>query len=936
MDGKNTTANQENTNPDEFSFSVGPTLEWMKKHSKYLLVLLVLILVFHLRMTPKYLPQTDVWAKSSVDNAILSDIRSNINTQYPNLPQKRKDSLVAEQFEKQYVEREDEINALVIRYSNQLKEGIQYEENGATHTYLGDIDSYYYLRQARNLLEKGTICDLKEEGKCYDTYTMAPLKTELTPSLHPHSIVAVYKTIRFFMPSITLMDASFYTPLLFSLFSAFVFYLLITYYVGPVGGLFGSVLLSVNPVYLSRSLGSDTDVYNVFFPVLIVGTIVMAIIAGTEKKIILWSVLAGILFSLYSFAWTGWWYLFDFILAALIAEVIILSILRFYHKQNLHPVVLIRDPLYRRAIIAFGVIFVTTLIGVTIISGFGEFRVSYSGFVRFMSVKSAANVNVWPNVLNTVAEFNPASLQTIIGNSGGKRYFLISLLGLLFLIWDKVKYIKKHLVIFGASVGLYLYLLTDRALSMDPLYYLILLGIPVAVSLGIKVFKEEESNAVLSIFFLLWILASIYASIKGVRFILLLAAPLSFAGGIAIGFLHQKLSQTLSVQFRIPSSVTTVCVGILFLLLLITPVRVGYGVATNYIPNVNDGWVASLSKIKENSQSDAIINSWWDFGHWFKYLANRRVTLDGASQNNPQLHWLGKALSTNNETVALGVLRMLDCGGNEAFNSLNQDVNNSPLSIKILNEIIALPKQDAESHLAAYNIPGDVREQVLHYSHCSPPENFFITSEDMVGKAGVWAHFGGWDFEKAAMQQVIRRSGQSRDQILAILANDFNKSPAQAESLYNEVSAIKAESDINTWISPWPAYVGVTGCRMPTVNGSIVICPFYQETELTVDLSTNDASISLPQGKVYPNGFGYVKSGVLTTKYYTQNTIGMSGTLFGEPGNYRLVVSSPQLFDSMFTRLYFLGGVDTPHFEVFDQRRDTSGQQIIVWKVKWD
>jgi len=47
---------------------------------------------------------------------------------------------------------------------------------------------------------------------------------------------------------------------------------------------------------------------------------------------------------------------------------------------------------------------------------------------------------------------------------------------------------------------------------------------------------------------------------------------------------------------------------------------------------MNDGWYESLTKIKQNASEDAIINSWWDFGHWFKAVGDRAVTFDGTPQ----------------------------------------------------------------------------------------------------------------------------------------------------------------------------------------------------------------------------------------------------------------------------------------------------------------
>ena len=82
---------------------------------------------------------------------------------------------------------------------------------------------------------------------------------------------------------------------------------------------------------------------------------------------------------------------------------------------------------------------------------------------------------------------------------------------------------------------------------------------------------------------------------------------------------------------------------------------------------MTDGWYNSLTKIKEESQEDAIINSWWDFGHQFITVSKRGATFDGGSQNRPMAHWIGNALLTSDEKTTVGILRMLDCDSNGAF-----------------------------------------------------------------------------------------------------------------------------------------------------------------------------------------------------------------------------------------------------------------------------
>jgi hypothetical protein len=66
--------------------------------------------------------------------------------------------------------------------------------------------------------------------------------------------------------------------------------------------------------------------------------------------------------------------------------------------------------------------------------------------------------------------------------------------------------------------------------------------------------------------------------------------------------------------------------------------------------------------LREESPPEAIVNTWWDYGYWTKYLAGRRVNADGGSLATHILYWTGRALAAPTERESAGRLRMIDCG----------------------------------------------------------------------------------------------------------------------------------------------------------------------------------------------------------------------------------------------------------------------------------
>ena len=96
---------------------------------------------------------------------------------------------------------------------------------------------------------------------------------------------------------------------------------------------------------------------------------------------------------------------------------------------------------------------------------------------------------------------------------------------------------------------------------------------------------------------------------------------------------------------------------------------------------------------------------------------------------------------------------MLDCGENDAYDLVLEETDDPLLTKKIIDQIILEDENTARNTLSNYITNVD---EVLEKTHCDPPADYFITSEDMVSKAGVWAHFGSWDFERAFAYNTIK------------------------------------------------------------------------------------------------------------------------------------------------------------------------------------
>jgi dolichyl-diphosphooligosaccharide--protein glycosyltransferase len=937
-----------------------------KPSSKIAYTLLILLLIaipvvatILIRLQPMYLPVTDQWAQSSVANYYRNAITQQVNTQYPNLPTANKNTLVDKQLADFEKTNKDNIAQQVKQTSDYFKTGFRYQENNVTYTFLGDLDSYYYLRQARNIIDKGYVCDAVVDGVCKDTYMIAPIGTTTGPSLHPYAIAYLYKFLKMFSPDINLMSASFLVPTIVACLCAIFAFFIGRRIMNDAAGFFAAMFVSLSPLFITRTLGSDTDVWNIVFPLLIIWMFLEAFESKGMLKRIVFTVLAGFFIGLFAFAWSAWWYIFDFIIVALVIY-IAFELLRSYikHKQLFSKNV-VSD--LKNVVIIFVLLIISSALFTTMFNSFGSFTSAISAPLQLSAtLKVAAYENLWPNVLTTVAELNAASISTIVSQIafGINILFSLALLGIIFTMVKKKPDFKEYLLI-GFSILLFLFLITSSALAMNSLTYIIILSIPIIIAL-VMLLREKESEIDIrpALILTVWFVGMIYASAEGLRFILLLTPVFGIAIGVALGYIYQYFVGLFHSSFKLKENLAKLIVFALLCLLLISPVQTAISSSDTYIPSITKGWWDSLTKIRLQSKPDSIINSWWDFGHWFKYVANRRVTLDGASQNHPAAQWLGRILQTNNENESVAILRMLDCGSNTAFDEIDKRYNDTEKSQNIVAEIMLMTKDDAAKDLAKYGYSSAEIDKILSLTHCSPPDDYFVTSEDMVGKAGVWAHFGLWDFDKAYIINNVRTKPLA--EALQIMKDRWNYSEDYASKIYYDVQALQTDQEMNDWIAPWPSYAGgkLTAC---TNDSDIVTCNLNlgisQNAQQMAVVESAIVNISNPESSYVIIGFydtttntklqqttGAFSQVVIATDKYRQynisnGTIGISLLLDVENNSnqttYNALVADPNLIESTFTKLFFLNGKGMQHFEKFSDTTDITGQRIIIWKVKW-
>ncbi len=1001
--------------------------DWIKKNYVLFLILVPILLSIFIRIQTVYLPTINSAAEANIRSYIQATIEEQVYLQYPNLPDANKQALVQQELEKIYAAgiinyqgQQIPISTLVEENARQIKEQFQ-DEYGLT--YLGEIDPWYFYRLTENYLDHGYEGDIELNGRYYDDHQMAGTpreylggETSRLPHFHVMVEAYLYKIAHVFFPSVRLMTVVYFLPVLLGALSVIPAFFMVRKVAGNIGAVVASVLVAVHPAFISRTIAgfSDTDGYNVLFPLIIMWIFIEAIEAESWKKAGILAVLAAAFMGVFSFTWGGWWYIFDFLLGVCFISLWYIFLREQITGKDLSKKIrwivstLLLAPLFilwklisfvyhlittkgeknemikeqRNTIVAIVVFLVACSIFVSFFSSFTAFIGAVKEPLAFSAIKEVGVIKIWPNVLTTVAEFNPASLTEIIGNVsfGLSILLLLSFLGIGYVLFEREVLEKDYeAVVAWSLVWVIAVTFFSAKLSSDILYVLFLsvplcyclykktplttlyfvgisawyaaigrfipdladdlfvffflLSIPLFIGIFYALLEEHRADMKYAVLLFIWFVGTIYASTKGIRFIMILVPAFSVAVGLGAAFVYRLWTEVCAEKLKLKIIYVKSILLIAVVILLFIPVGVGFSLGSQQMPLINDQWYNALEKINTEAAHDAIVNSWWDFGHWFKAIADRAVTFDGGSQDTPQAHWIGNVLLTSSEKEAVALLRMLDCGGNSAYDLIYNATNNSYNSVKITKQIIMQTEEEAALTLKDAGLIDEQINKIITFTHCDPPENYFITSQDMVGKAAVWAHFGSWDFDRAHVVNLA--NSYAKETAVEMIAKDLSITEEEAAALYMAATT----NDPNNWIAAWPSYVS-----MPT--------PCYQESTelfceigLRINLTTWDAMISTSDGWKHPQKLLYV---ALDGTFNTTDLGSFGDVLVGPDGrgysaalipvgaSFKGFYMDTTLLESMFTRLFFYRGHGLACFDLFDEQDTVTGDKIYVWKVDWE
>jgi hypothetical protein len=716
----------------------------MDKTLRWILLAASMGLVLWIRLLPLSLPVAERWAEDSVWQSVRQRVAQNVGSTYPPAKAQSEIELKA----RQWVERHPaEFERDLAVTSRELKAKMQFEgEDGRQHVYLGDFDSYLWLRNARTYLDKGTTCDAVVNGECRNTYNYAPVGSRVIydRQLHTAAIVVLHRVATFLDPRFPLSASAFLVPVVVGVLGVIPAFFMGGRLAGNLGGLFAALLISLQSTFLLRSIGSDNDIWNVVLPLFMTWAAMAGMATRKNRYRVAWGALAGLVAGMHAATWRGWFFCYAVIFFSLLGNMLIESTrfvlrersYRLWRSQQVRGLALLTAVFYGAGW------FFTSLFG----TGDDYFAIPFdvlTGITGTRSQPVPGGID-WPHALKTVLELARPGLDGIINSAGGILFLFAGLLGLVLLLLPRGQWHWRHRAALLLALLIDIYVLF--AADMGGTLTVLLLSLPLAVALLLSLCDRTASRdpeAGAAILVVLWFMSTLYVAYGGLRYIELMGAPVGLATAVAAGRLYSRVRIGLRGAALWKRATAHTAYLSAALLILSHPVQLGYNTAAGYEPAMNDAWWDTLEEIRRKSKPDAIVNTWWDYGYWVAYVSERRVSQDGSSLLSHVPHWFGKALVTPSEKQSVGLLRMLDCGSDatplpegeqSAYGKLLHAGKKPVDAYAMIVQLASLDEPAARIYLKDQGITRPEQASILESTHCTPPEAFLGPAPQSYGR----------------------------------------------------------------------------------------------------------------------------------------------------------------------------------------------------------
>jgi len=758
--------------------------------------------------------------------------------------------------------------------------------------YFSEMDSYYNYRMTHDIIDHGYVGDTIINGTNWDLHSAYPSGRSATSNTLLMYITAfTYKLVNSFA-NVPLNEVCIWIAPFIASLAVIPAYLFVRKLSNDYGGIVAGILVGLAPAYFMHTFAGffDTDIFNMLFPIMIVGFFIMSILTKDIKSRSIYAVLSAATMALYSVAWEGWWYVFYLIIGTAIVYLLVSNYL--LKMKTIKPFKEYPDKIKwfmdQRALFALVIFAVLSFVMLCITVGPSGFVGGLENAIGASQLQATVTGTSYPNIYTTVGELHVPDISSVVSEVGGIIPLVLGILVVPLLLWklkpertEKEKNIQNtQQVPKRKSKPRRKAKKTKAEVTPEEVKKSSIITDP-------QILETKKNYLLYAVLFAVWLVGTCLMLKQGSRFLEQFALPIALGAGLFVGLITPYIKKHVqNVKYY------AVAVVIIMAVVSYSPVYATYSSASSVVPGSDDSMYNSLTWIENNTSNNTVLTSWWDFGHMFTAVADRPVTFDGGSQNTPRAYWVGKALSTSNEKLSAGILRMLTSSGDQGYQSVENYTKNTSKSVEILDKILPVDKSAAQTILTSqYNFTTEQAQNVLQYTHpANPAPHEVILSTDMVGKSGVWSGFGNWDFQNNTAQSYSYYAGQGVSQ------------------------QVNGTTVVGTAISSTAAIVA-------QINGTKIAAGLqYQQNNQTQIME--------------PHKLIVVQNGSVKLNQVVSNDSEFSILLLNQNNTYVMVIMNKELEDSMFTKMFFENGAGLSQFKLVHAEGgalDPYGTQ--VWNV---
>jgi dolichyl-phosphooligosaccharide-protein glycotransferase len=720
------------------------------------------------------------------------------------------------------------------------------EQEGGEKHYLQESDSYYFLALTQNVLDHGKIAGEVKGSKYFNSFMLAPLGFWQPNTWHPYIGAAVHKIVKLFKPDVDVMYGVGFTPLfLLPLVVAAFLFACRGMGCSWLSSLTSAVFFVLAPIYLKRSTYGWYDDDTYSFLFPILA------LGFLFHALRYWGKTKKAVFYAVGCALTVALYSRFWMGWGFLAGLIFAGLLAIFLKR-----LVLRDAPAGDVLRSSGILFAAMAIGVLAMFGLKDvmeiIAVSWGELLKF----TAPRFKDWPDIFIVVGELKKLSPGDVIKETSGVIPFL-GALGVL--VYFALTLIRKKTI--------------------------------------------EESVLVLAIF----LAVTFVMSMNALRFTVLCLTPVSLLFALALEKIWQKRDK---LKLPIPRTFTTWTIFLLFLISLFIPWQVSQTSIRSLLnPIFNSAWDRALTKLRDQTPPDSVVDTWWSPGHFVKAVSKRRVSFDGATIRGDVAYWLTRVYLSQSEEEALGILRMLNTSSNSAAEYLQK--LGLPLSkaVPFLNAALNMDKNKAKAFYFAALPPKDTSE-LLALTHGTPPPSYLLIYNEIVEGNVLLGYLGKWDFERI---EKLNRNPEL-----------LKKVPARSSSGY---------IDFMWSLVGGPFHQSEKFSPIVDKNGEILFAG-----GIKVNTADMTAEVSSPTfGSGIPFSIFYVNNGAIQEKKLTGATLNYSVLLFHEDNDApRVVLMDRLLANSLIMKLYYFDGIGLKYFKPFAKERDITGRtKIFIYEISW-